>query len=414
MRFFSVLTALVVVGVLYLVVFERDRLLDFAGNDAGLTDEERAEQIAQEAAPPAENHATKRVAVVAMRSEPGEIDRAVVLRGRTEAARQVDVRSETTGKVISDPIRKGAFVEEGQILCRIEPGTREAIRAEAVARLEEARAGLPTAEARVAEAEARLAEALINDRAASQLSEGGFASETRVASTRAAVESARAAVQSSNSGLDSARAAIQAAEAAVASAENEIGRLEIHAPFEGLMETDSAELGTLLQPGGLCATIIQLDPIRMVGFVPETEVDKVNVGARAGARLASGRQVAGEVTFLSRSADPNTRTFRVEVTVDNSDLSIRDGQTAEIVIGGEGTVAHFIPQSALTLNDDGRLGVRIVRDATAEFAPVSVLRDTRDGIWVDGLEGETDVIVVGQEFVTDGVPVEVTMREPAQ
>ena len=414
MRFFSVLTALVVVGVLYLVVFERDRLLDFAGNGAGPADEETAQQIAEEAAPPAEDDSTKRVAVVAMRSEPGEIDRAVVLRGRTEAARQVDVRSETTGKVVSDPIRKGAFVEEGELLCRIEPGTREAIRAEAVARLEEARAGLPTAQARVTEAEARLAEAQINDRAASQLSEGGFASETRVASTRAAVESARAAVQSSKSGLDSARAAIQAAEATVASAENEISRLEIHAPFEGLMETDSAELGTLLQPGGLCATIIQLDPIRMVGFVPETEVDKVRVGARAGARLASGREVVGEVTFLSRSADPNTRTFRVEVTVDNSDLSIRDGQTAEIVIGGEGTVAHFIPQSALTLNDEGRLGVRIVRDATAEFAPVSVLRDTRDGIWVDGLEGETDIIVVGQEFVTDGVPVKVTMRETAQ
>lgn len=411
MRFFSIATAMVVVGVLYLVVFERDRLLEFAGRDDGASTGPSQTELLAEAAPPAEVAEDDRVKVVALRSESGEIDRAVVLRGRTEAAREVDVRAETSGKVISEPIRKGAFVDEGDLLCRVDPGTREVSRSEMLARLEEARASLPTAEARVAEAEARLAEAEINDRAALQLSEGGFASETRVATTRAGVESARAAVQSARSGLESARAGIQSAEAAVAAAEKELERLEIHAPFEGIMETDSAELGELLQPGGLCATIIQLDPIRLVGFVPETAVDRVSTGAMAAARLASGRQVTGEVTFLSRSADPNTRTFRVEITVDNSDLAIRDGQTAEIVIGGEGTAAHFIPQSALTLNDEGRLGVRVVRDAAAQFAAVSVLRDARDGIWVSGLEEVVDVIVVGQEFVTDGVPVAVTYRE---
>lgn len=410
MRFFSILTAIAVVAVLYFVILERDTLLEFAGVE---TDPEAA--VAAEVDTPAtESGDDGRVSVVALRAEPSEIDRAVVLRGRTEAARQVDVRAETSGRVISDPIRKGAFVEEDQLLCSIDPGTREVSLADAEARLADARAGQPAAEARVQEAEARLREAEINDRAAERLSEGGFASDTRVAGARAGVEAARAAVQTAQAGLQSASAAIQSAEAGVAAAERELERTRIHAPFEGLMETDSAELGSLLQPGGLCATIIQLDPIKLVGFVPETDVDRVRVGARAGARLASGREVTGEVTFLSRSADPNTRTFRVEVEVNNSDLSIRDGQTAEILIGGEGTAAHFIPQSALTLNDEGRLGVRVVRDATAAFAPVSVLRDTRDGIWVSGLEGLTEVIVVGQEFVTDGVPVAVTLRETAQ
>lgn len=407
MRLLSILTALAVIGLLYFVVFERDRLLEFAGNEAASASNGADEAVAPTAASADEN----RVAVVALRSEPSEIDQATVLRGRTEAVREVDVRAETTGRVVSDPIRKGTFVEAGDLLCRIDPGTREAGLAEATARLAEARAGLPTAEARVAEAEARLAEAEINDRAASQLSADGFASEIRVAGTNAAVSSARAAVSSARSGLESAAAAVSSAEAAVATARTELGRLEIRAPFAGLMETDGAELGTLLQPGGLCATLIQLDPIKLVGFVPETEVDRVKVGAQAAARLASGREVIGEVTFLSRSADPNTRTFRVEVSVANADLSIRDGQTAEFVISGEGISAHFVPQSALTLDDNGRLGVRVVREARAAFAPVSVLRDTRDGIWVAGLGETVDVIVVGQEFVTDGVPVDVTMRE---
>ncbi len=414
MRIISIITALAVVGVLYFAILERDRLLEFAGRSpADETSKPSAETVAETDTPAAED-GIRRVAVVAQRTDPGEIDRAVVVRGRTEAARQVDVRAETTGKVISEPLRKGAFIEEGQLMCRIEPGTRGSALAEAEARLLEAQASLPTAEARVLEAQAYLDEARINDRAASELSQDGFASETRVAQTRAQVEATRAGVQSATSGLESAKATIRSAEAAVASAQKELERLEMHAPFAGLLETDAAELGSLLQPGGLCGTIIQLNPIKLVGFVPETEVDRVEVGAQAGARLASGREVLGNVTFLSRSADPETRTFRVEVEVGNEDLSIRDGQTVEILIGGGGAVAHFIPQSALTLNNEGRLGVRIVRDATAEFAPVSVLRDTTSGIWVDGLEDQVDVIVVGQEFVTDGVPVDVTLRETNQ
>ena len=215
----------------------------------------------------------------------------------------------------------------------------------------------------------------------------------------------------------SSAAAIQSAQAAVAAATREIGRLEITAPFAGHLESDSAELGSLMQPGALCATIVQLDPLKLVGFVSELDVDKVEPGVLAGARLANGQQVVGRVTFLSRSADPLTRTFRVEVEVPNPELALRDGQTAEIVIAAEGRVAHLIPQSALTLNDEGALGVRIVEkskdggDITA-FATVELLRDTVDGVWVGGLPDEVGIIVRGQDFVSAGVPLSVTWQEP--
>jgi multidrug efflux system membrane fusion protein len=205
------------------------------------------------------------------------------------------------------------------------------------------------------------------------------------------------------------------AEADVAAIARDIDRLTIRAPFAGVLETDTAELGALLQPGSACATVLELDPIKLVGFVSEAEIDRVNLGAMAGARLVSGRQVTGTVTFVARSADPQTRTFRVEVTVANPDRSIRDGQTAEMLIAAEGSSAHLLPSSALTLDDAGRLGLRIVDDArTARFVPVTVLRDTADGVWLTGLPDRATVIVVGQEFVTDGAPVDVTLREDAQ
>ena len=152
-----------------------------------------------------------------------------------------------------------------------------------------------------------------------------------------------------------------------------------------------------------------------MGFVPENEVQRVQLGARAATQLVSGQAVFGNVTFISRAADPLTRTFRVEIDVANPDRSIRDGQTAEILIASEGKKAHLLPQSALTLNDEGNLGLRLVGAGDiATFQEVDLLRDTIEGVWLAGLPDEVAVIVVGQEYVNDGVKVAPTYREMTQ
>lgn len=471
-----ILTALLVAGALYLMVFERDRLLAFARDNA-IGDAGPQLAVAEDgAAPVAESDLTPApeviadaesdtakgpdaqvdegtVAVVALDSTAVPVDTAVVLRGNTEAARQVVVRAETTGLIVSDPLRKGATVEAGELLCELDPGTRQSNLEEAQGRLSEARARLPEAraripeaearraeararvteaEARLAEARARLAEAEINENAASRLGEDGFASQTRVANATAALEAAQAGIVSAQAQVESAAATvvgagasvegaqaqvegvlaqIASAEASVAAAERELERLAIRAPFGGQLETDTAELGALLQPGGECATILQLDPIVLVAFVPETEVARVTPGAVAGARLASGQELTGQVSFIARSADPQTRTFRIEIEVPNPDLGIRDGQTVEIAIQAPGAAAHLVPQSALTLDDDGALGLRVAEGGVARFYPATVLRDTREGVYVTGLPERAQVIVLGQEYVIDDVPVAVTLRE---
>ncbi|WP_417524204.1 efflux RND transporter periplasmic adaptor subunit [Marinovum sp.] len=435
MRLIPILTALAVTAFLVLAVLQRDALFRFAQENhlalvMGTPEDEGAETEADpapvEEAPAAP--APQGVRVVARTSQAEIVDTAVILRGQTEAAREVSAKAETSGLVISEPLRKGTFVTAGQLLCELDPGTRGAALDEALARLEEAEARVPGIEAGVPEAEARLQEALarveeaeINARAANALKRDGFATETRVAATLAAVRSAEAAVSAARAGLETAKsglkgaqAQIRSAEAAVAVARKEIDRLQVKAPFAGLLETDVAELGTLMQPGALCATILQLDPIKLVAYVPETEVARVELGAMAGAELAEGSRVTGEVTFLSRSADPTTRTFRVEITAANSELKIRDGQTAEIAISTAGVPAHLLPASVLTLNDEGALGIRSVTpENTAQFLPVSLLRDTREGVWLGGLPDKVEVITLGQEYVETGVKVIPTYEEAA-
>ncbi|MEM1078749.1 MAG: efflux RND transporter periplasmic adaptor subunit [Pseudomonadota bacterium] len=383
MKLFSILTALVVVGALYALVFERERVLTFAGVGGEpapqtIAASDDAPAAAAPADPPAPETDLRRVSVVALPSTAQTIDSAVILRGRTEASRQVSVAAEVAGRVISTPLRRGAEVSKGMALCELDRGTMEVS---------------------LVEARARLVEAEINARAASELADGGFGSVTRRVATEAALEAARAGVER---------------------AEKSLTDTVMTAPFSGVLEEDTAELGAYLGPGSPsgahCATILQLDPIKIVGFVPELQVSKIATGAPAQARLSDGREFAGKVTFLSRSAEETTRTFRVEIEIANPELSIRAGQTAGVGVASEGAVAHLLPASSLTLNDAGRLGVRHVvqtdQGAEAAFAEVSVVRDTIDGVWLSGLPEQVEVIVVGQDFVTAGTPLEVTLREP--
>jgi membrane fusion protein, multidrug efflux system len=434
MRLIPFISALLVVAVLYLLLIERDALMTFARGEgldraiavakgteaptppADTASSDAASDDASTAPPPSApdaEPAPEPVRVVALHSVAQMVDSAILLRGQTEAARSVDLRSETNSIVESEPLAKGTMVQKGDLLCKLESGTRETALSEAQAGLSEAETGPPTDEARVAEAEARLEEAQINYNAAEKLSAGGFASNTTLASARASVRSAEATLAAARAGLSSTRARIQSARATVATAEKEIERLAIHAPFDGLLESDTAELGSFLQPGGLCATVIGLDPIRLVGYMPETDVERARLGAPARARLsASGDEVTGQVTFLSRSADPTTRTFRVEVSVPNPDFAIRDGQTAAIAIEAPGVLAHLLPQSALTLNDAGTLGVRLVTDDIASFAPVTLLRDTSEGVLLTGLPDRADVITIGQDYIVAGVPVIASFTDP--
>ena len=153
--------------------------------------------------------------------------------------------------------------------------------------------------------------------------------------------------------------------------------------------------------------MVQLDPLKLVGYVAELDVNRVSMGAPVGARLATGDQVQGRITFIGRAADPVTRTFRVEAQVANPDLAIRDGQTAEILIQSAGRTAHLLPQSALTLNDAG-LGIPYL-NVDYDFGQNSVVRlfnqtfDFQNIRLTDRAEGTTAVLdgTISHQFFSD-------------
>lgn len=328
---------------------------------------ERQAAVAAAANPKPEQEAVA-IDVVTKQSSASALASTLKMTGATEASRRVDVRAETSGIVAVAP-RKGQRVRAGDLLCRIDIGNRKARRDASVARLQQA---------------------ITEARAQQSLSQKGFAAANRSSAAKVEAEVLRADIMQ---------------------IDIEIGQLQIRAPFDGVVEGDTAEIGALLQMGNTCATIVDPDPLRIAGFVPEFQIGKLRIGDPATATLVTGESVRGRIVYIAQTADTATRTFEVEIEVPNPDYRLRDAVTARIEIPLDSRPAHKLPQSALTLNAAGDIGVMVAEGDVARFRAVEILRDGEEGVWLTGLGDRARVIVVGQEYVSDGSTLNATPQD---
>ena len=315
--------------------------------------------------PPADLTATQIVPTVRVRrliAQPHQAE--VILRGRTEATRKVDVKAETYGRIIELKVEKGDRVEKGAVLARLSPEDRPA---------------------RLAEAKALRDQRKIEYQASLRLSKKGYRAETQLAG---------------------AKAALEAAAAAVTRAQVALRNTTIRAPFDGLMVARAAEIGDFIDKGDPVARIIDLDPVLAVAQISERDRGRVTVGAPARVTLIGDPEVSGEVRFVAAEAEPSTRTFRIEVELPNPAAEIPDGITAEIRLPLGAVAAHQVSPAILTLTDDGTIGVKTLGpDNRVRFHPIQIIGDGTDGVWLSGLPERVTLITVGQEFVAEGQTV---------
>ncbi len=290
----------------------------------------------------------------------------VGLRGRTEASSIVPVAAQTSGIVDKVLVTKGQTVTAGTPMCELDVSTRAAA---------------------LAQAEANLAKAQLDFDTNAKLRAKGFSSE--------------------NSGVQS-EAALKAAKAAFEQAKTEMERTTISSPIDGIVQGPITSAGKMLALGAPCANVVALNPILFVGAIPEARVGLARTGLPVTMETVTGQKSEGKVTFISAIADDATRSFEVEVEIANPDNAIRDGITASAEVNMGILPAHLLPQSVLTLDDAGVLGVRAVEDSKVVFHEITIIRDTRDGVWVTGLPGDVAIITIGQENVQVGQLVDAT------
>jgi multidrug efflux system membrane fusion protein len=207
----------------------------------------------------------------------------------------------------------------------------------------------------------------------------------------------------SETAIAQSKAQLAATKARLKESELELARINIVAPFDGIVEKSHMEVGQYVTPGSPCITLVDLNPMLLIGQVAENELLSIKTGQIATAKLPEGVHVTGKVTFIAKTAEKGTRTYLVEVHVDNRDFKIPSGVTAQIAIPVESLNAQKISPALLVLSDSGQMGVRTVNsDNIVEFHEVDILQDEVDGVWVTGLPDITKVIIVGQQLVVAG------------
>jgi membrane fusion protein, multidrug efflux system len=297
-------------------------------------------------------------------------DHAHVIRlyGQTQADRDVDIKSETSGRIEEVLIEKGALVKAGDIIARIAMDDRDQ---------------------RLKSAKALVRQRQLEFDASRELSQKSFRSQTKLAESEALMYAAKA-------DLDSIRL--------------DVSHTEITAPFDGKLEDKKIEVGDYVTSGTLLARIVDLSPINVSAAVSENDIAQIHDGQPAFALLSDGRKIEGIVRFVAQTSSNMTRTFKIEIEGENPDNAIVAGLTAEVHLQIGTQQALRLSPAVLTLSDEGVIGVKTVDETdTVQFNPITLLEDTPDGIWVSGLPQKTRLITRGQEYVHAGqkvIPVE--------
>ncbi len=294
--------------------------------------------------------------------------RKLVLSGRTEADRRVTLTARTGGLLTELRVRRGSQVKAGEVVAVLSDEARES---------------------QVAQAKALVVQRQAELNANKPLIATGAMPKIDLVNLEAQLESAKAAL---------------------AAAEAELERGVVRAPWDGVVSDVTVEVGkaAFSFAGADLCTIVALDPMLAVVEVSERNLAGVKVGDTAEVRLVTGATVSGKVRFVSKTASPTTRTYRIEILLPpNGDGTIPDGITAEVTIPLAPVAATSIPRSALTFSSGGDLGVRTVdQSGIVGFVPVKIVEDEQTLMWVDGIADETRVIVQGQDFVREGQHVE--------
>ena len=321
------------------------------------------EEPAAESAAESATVAVQKVGVA--NAAPEKHERSIILSCITEADHRAMAVARGDGVIVDLMVSRGSQVRAGEPIAIISDEGREAA---------------------VKEAEAMLAQRKAEYDAQKKLIERGNAPRNN---------------------LPAIEASYAAAEASLSAARAELEKNTIKAPIGGMIDLVPVQIGQAVQVGAEIAEVIDPDPMLAVGAVSEFRRASIRVGQTATVRFVESEPIEGAVNFVGLSAEAATRTYKVEARMANPNAVVADGVTCEMTIAIEPIEAVEIARSALVFSDQGRLGVRLAdKDSKARFLPIDIVEDGRSAVWVTGIEQVVRVIVVGQDFVKDGDPVE--------
>ena len=262
--------------------------------------------------------------VVVKKLQKESFTKTLKFSGFSEASRIVIIKSQVEGKVSSKSFEKGKFYKAGSQLVLIDPEDK-------IARLKEM-------------------EALLNQRkkeyeVAEKLFKKGFRSEVKLSESRTNFENALALYEKS---------------------QVELNNTKILIPFDSTIEDSFIELGDYVKKGDKIAKIVDLDPIFVKVNVTENVINNLKLNQTTSIIIAD-KSYEGLISYISKTSDPLTRNFRVEIKINNKQKQIISGLSSEVKINLSKEDAYFIPSSLISLDDQGKIGIKVVQEKKYYF-----------------------------------------------
>ncbi len=339
------------------------------------------------------------------------IDQSIELQGQTIHNKKIDVKSETSGNIDSIEFSRGDKVSQNSEMITISLEDRNEKLLSAEKDLERLSKELILNEKNrdnlLRQNIERIELYEIEYASAKQLIDKGLSSKSKLSLASFNLANAKADKEDIKIKFESTLANLEAQISNVKSVlkniKLDIDKTSIKAPFDGIISEKMVEETEFISVGTPLFTIIDLDPIKIEGYLSEFDVNKVSVGTKAIIEDSNGIKKNGIISFISPSAETSTRTFEITIEANNKDLLYKSGITTKIIIKGSELKAHKIPPSILTLLDDGTVGVKAIdNEDKVTFYPTKTIKDTIDGMWVSGLPEKVKLIVSGQEYISIG------------
>ncbi len=349
------------------------------------------------------------VAVAAIRSE--NVAPSAQFIGRIQAIQSVDLTARVEGFLDAVSFTEGSFVKQGDVLYEIQQSQYQADLAAANAQKAQAEAQLAAAQAQLKNADLDLAR-----------QQELLARQTVAQSV---VDQSQAARDEAAAGVQQAQAAIAQAEAQIQQADLNLSYTRITAPIDGRIGATNVTAGNLVSPqSGTLATVVQLDPIRMVFSVPEAnwiqfaQQHGINATDAEGTafvprlRLPTGDdyEAAGTISFVDNQVDPATATIAIYADFPNPDGALLPGTfVTAIVQAATQQMLPIVPASAIQQDRQGRYVFVVDTDDRAQERRIETSIQTPDGWAVtSGLQAGETVIVQGAQRVQSGMTVSPT------
>ena len=202
--------------------------------------------------------------------------------------------------------------------------------------------------------------------------------------------------------LERAETELIIAEAAVAEAKAMFARSSIVAPFSGTVADVFLEVGEFAPPGTPIVHLIATDPVTVRVSVSDRNVVALREGLAVDVVAAARpNPFQGTLTQIRAAANPRTRAFFADITVDNPDGLLLPGMIATVTTTVEFGEQVVLPQDWIVMRAQEQ-GVFVLNNEQAAWRDVELGQVLGNQVVVNGLQPDDNVIFSGHRNLLDG------------